>query len=1093
MAAPLKISARVEIDASAAKQGAAASVSAVDSIGTAAERNTTKLQALINASVGLKSGAANQNVREWTGALAMQGRSIDELRAKYNPLFATISQYKTALSEIRTLHAQGVLSTNEMTAAIQRQRQAALASIDAIKGRASVIHGGINGEAGFRRQNLGYQLFDIGQGVSAGMPAGMIAAQQLPQIAQIYAGQGGGIKALLSDVGSLATGAVSAIGAMPLALAAAGTAALLYDRNVSSAAAQAQKALVKHEEALERIKTLFDESGSASERFGQRVQSAISFTARSDNRSLEDALARQTAAAGTELLNAVPRGSGAAMANLYGPYLSAVQHFIAEARQGRGDVAAFNEEVIRIGNANQADAKVQRIGQKLLDTTKAATDTATAIKKLNDELSRTTMSTARTDAALTMAQYRIANADALAAIRRGSSAELAGIGARSPAELAEAARARVRAEPVDPRESVEVRTARENAAAALAQAQAERQLSDARQERSRSLDQTLSQQQLELSLIGKTVGEQERLRMAFRLTSELKAEAARNNMQVDAAELAHVQKLSAEYGRLAEQMAASRLLADLQFEREQLSRSPSDQRIASQLRGAGLPVDLKSYEAGIMRANEALRKQVSAWEEVRNAGRSAIDDITESSLDGFKGIEDTLANIGKGLAKQLLQLGIANPLKNAIYGDQLPTISDVGGVGGFFSKLFGGGMSTASMSVQAATVSVNGGLAGGVGSLLGANDNFKPNTTLSALLGYGGAANDNAFSGILKAAGVTKTGIPLSEVTAARGLSAKVASEFAPRFQGLLNDLKTAGYNITSLGEGGYSFRNVAGTSKLSRHAFGEAIDINPRQNPWSHQFQTDLPSNINEIARRNGLTWGGTWNKPDTMHFQVDHASKALEKLSSTTDIAASGLGSLGTGLDKFGNALSSAQLGAGGTGGGGLLGGLGKLFGGISSTSSLWAPNTTLGSFLTRGYRVGGPTGGDDPDRIAGVVHEKEFVFDAASTARIGVANLEGLRRGVMRGFRAGGYVTVAQAYPSPTARGQDRDGAPAMGGFSQTIINNTGQPIHTEERADGRGGQQQVMIVGDMVAQAMSQPGNAANRALAARGAVKPMVRR
>lgn len=139
MAAPLKISARVEIDPSAAKQGAAASVAAVDTIGSAAERNTTKLQALINASTGLGSGVANQNVREWTGALTMQGKSLDELRSKYNPLFATISRYKAVVTEIRALHAQGVLSTTEMAAAIQRERQATLMSIDAIKGRTAAV------------------------------------------------------------------------------------------------------------------------------------------------------------------------------------------------------------------------------------------------------------------------------------------------------------------------------------------------------------------------------------------------------------------------------------------------------------------------------------------------------------------------------------------------------------------------------------------------------------------------------------------------------------------------------------------------------------------------------------------------------------------------------------------------------------------------------------------------------------------------------------------------------------------------------------------------------------------------------------------
>ncbi len=113
--------------------GARATKAEIAGIGTEAAASTTKLQALINAQAGLGSAAANQNVREWSGALAMQGRSLDELRARYNPLFAVINQYKTSLTEIRTLHAQGVLSTNEMTAAIQRQRQATLSAIYASK------------------------------------------------------------------------------------------------------------------------------------------------------------------------------------------------------------------------------------------------------------------------------------------------------------------------------------------------------------------------------------------------------------------------------------------------------------------------------------------------------------------------------------------------------------------------------------------------------------------------------------------------------------------------------------------------------------------------------------------------------------------------------------------------------------------------------------------------------------------------------------------------------------------------------------------------------------------------------------------------
>lgn len=46
--------------------------------------------------------------------------------------------------------------------------------------------------------------------------------------------------------------------------------------------------------------------------------------------------------------------------------------------------------------------------------------------------------------------------------------------------------------------------------------------------------------------------------------------------------------------------------------------------------------------------------------------------------------------------------------------------------------------------------------------------------------------------------------------------------------------------------------------------------------------------------------------------------------------------------------------------------------------------------------GFREGGYTGNGGVNDVAGVVHGKEFVFDAAATSRIGVDNLEALRAG-------------------------------------------------------------------------------------------------
>lgn len=158
--------------------------------------------------------------------IAAYGQQLDALRAKYNPLYAVITNYKSAVADIREAHRVGAFSADEMTAALSRQRQAALGAIDALKGRTPETGPG----AQFRRQNLTYQLFDIGQGAISGQPLGMIAAQQLPQIAQMYAGQGGASTALkdfssiAAGVGRLITPLTVGIGALSAAVAVGATA-----------------------------------------------------------------------------------------------------------------------------------------------------------------------------------------------------------------------------------------------------------------------------------------------------------------------------------------------------------------------------------------------------------------------------------------------------------------------------------------------------------------------------------------------------------------------------------------------------------------------------------------------------------------------------------------------------------------------------------------------------------------------------------------------------------------------------------------------------------------------------------------------------
>ncbi|GLW27402.1 M15 family metallopeptidase [Actinoplanes regularis] len=89
----------------------------------------------------------------------------------------------------------------------------------------------------------------------------------------------------------------------------------------------------------------------------------------------------------------------------------------------------------------------------------------------------------------------------------------------------------------------------------------------------------------------------------------------------------------------------------------------------------------------------------------------------------------------------------------------------------------------------------------------------------------------------------------------------------------------------------GYECRTVAGTTKWSQHAYGLAIDVNPRQNPMIKGDYLDPPHSEPWIPRTpyrtgmihgsgaelafttNGFAWGGRWQSlKDYMHFSPNN-----------------------------------------------------------------------------------------------------------------------------------------------------------------------------------------------------------------------------
>lgn len=121
-------------------------------------------------------------------------------------------------------------------------------------------------------------------------------------------------------------------------------------------------------------------------------------------------------------------------------------------------------------------------------------------------------------------------------------------------------------------------------------------------------------------------------------------------------------------------------------------------------------------------------------------------------------------------------------------------------------------------------------------------------------------------------------GSHLTTITTPSGKKLTVHEAAAAAFKGFLGDLEASGYKIDSVA--GYSNRSIRGSSKLSQHAYGNAIDINPGKNPMGYgPLKTDLPPNVSDMAAKWGLSWGGDWkNRKDAMHFEWAGKTPALD-----------------------------------------------------------------------------------------------------------------------------------------------------------------------------------------------------------------------
>lgn len=580
----------------------------------------------------------------------------------------------------------------------------------------------------------------------------------------------------------------------------------------------------------------------------------------------------------------------------FAPFADAINRLKVESADGKPNLSAFNAEIERIGQQKGlrklADEAILA-GKEIVSLADKAAELEKALQRLDREESRPGLRDQRA-----LDGYVNRRAADLSILNSQFDADQQMARARTNAERLAAVEAQVRARAREDGDKGGGLHARVDRALAQERTRQEVEARDTTIQRSHALERSLQQQRLELDLIGKTGGEQAKLRFEFERMQELREQAARTGMPIDEKEIASIKAAADAMGQYADAIARAKLGDDLQFERDQMFRTLQDQQIASRLRGTG--IGMNSPEAAAMRAN-------MQFSDTKGAIKGFFIDF-ESELVSNGG------DIGKALGKSIQNalLNSMNKQWEAIF-DKLATALTSALTG----QKGGGGLGLGSAAV---------------GSILGgSNDNYASGAvTRSPLpnIGSGAAYSVDNATGFIR------------QYASAIGIDPNVALKVA-RSEGLgsgiwQSNFRRGGFREPSFGpfqllKGGPGTGYGTGLG----NAFQRSTGLDPAD-PANWQQSTAFA--LDQAKTSGWGAWYGAKAQGITGFAGIDrdanNAVGALDKLATGSTNAAKGLNDLGSGMGKMGNALSQFPAApAGGGSGGGLLG---SLFGGLSSAFS-------------------------------------------------------------------------------------------------------------------------------------------------------------
>lgn len=584
---------------------------------------STALQKRIDGMVGIGARGA----KEWSGALADQGKELERLRSRYSPLFATINNYKSAVADIKRAHAVGAISANEMASAIQRERQAALASTAAIKGRNAALAATPRGGSaqGFQTANIGAQFQDIAVTSAMGMNPLQIALQQGTQLSSVIATMGNG-KSVISGLGAAFKSLISWQSLAVIGFVGASAAAIQYFSSLELGGAKSEATLKKEAELVQAVVSKWGEALPALKAYNDERQRAAD--AKETAEALDvgrsgqwDELRKQLGDVDTQIGDIVSRisqmGEDASEVIKLQATFSELTKGIDEGKASVDLAKRAHKELAEIVK-NNASPELQaylEIFEKLIPVIDAASRGAQKFDR---------------DAAIALTS-RHPSRGTYGDVERSADGAIQGGGFRLPeGGPVPERRPLIELEGL-PGEQKKAETAAQRAA-------------NAYRDLVKSADDRIAQLQLETELTGEYGVQTDAAR--FRL--ELLQEAEDKGRSLSSEQRAEIEKKVELYSKYSQALSQAKLQQDLLDDSAFAGLSKQEQAVKLRLRSYGLDEDLGGNNAAMIRNR-------FQQEELSDLTQSFLSEFSSGILTGGKSIGESFADAIKNAAANAMQ------------------------------------------------------------------------------------------------------------------------------------------------------------------------------------------------------------------------------------------------------------------------------------------------------------------------------------------------------------------------------------------------------------------------------------------------------